>query len=136
MKDIKVFNLKKKFNNKGSVIKLIQSSKLNKFGELYISIIKKKKIKGWKFHNKMNMNLFVMQGKVRFVFYNLKKKKFLQIISSDKNCKRIFVPKKTWFAFQNISSNQSKILNFSNIVHDPKESQNINLNFFSYKWKI
>jgi hypothetical protein len=43
MKDIKVFNLKKKFNNKGSVIKLIQSSKLNKFGELYISIIKKKK---------------------------------------------------------------------------------------------
>ena len=34
MKDIKVFNLKKKFNNKGSVIKLIQSSKLNKFGEI------------------------------------------------------------------------------------------------------
>ena len=84
----------------------------------------------------MNMNLFVIEGKVRFVFYNLKEKKFLQIISSDKNGKRIFVPKKTWFAFQNISSNQSKILNFSNIVHDPKESQNINLNFFSYKWKI
>jgi len=136
MKDIKVFNLKKKFNNKGSVIKLIQSSKLNKFGELYISIIKKKKIKGWKFHNKMNMNLFVIEGKVRFVFYNLKEKKFLQIISSDKNGKRIFVPKKTWFAFQNLSSSDSKILNFSNIIHDPKESQNEDLNFFSYKWKI
>lgn len=136
MKSIKVLNLKKKFNNKGSVIKLIQSSKLNKFGELYISIIKKRKIKGWKFHNKMNMNLFVIQGKVRFVFYNLIEKKFLEIINSDKSSKRIFVPKKTWFAFQNLSSSQSKILNFSNIVHDPKESQNVNLNFFSYKWKI
>jgi hypothetical protein len=44
--------------------------------------------------------------------------------------------KKTWFAFQNLSSSESKILNFSNIVHDPKESQNEDLNFFSYKWKI
>jgi dTDP-4-dehydrorhamnose 3,5-epimerase-like enzyme len=56
----------------------------------------------------MNMNLFVIEGKVRFVFYNLKEKKFLQIISSDKNGKRIFVPKKTWFAFQNINN---KIIN-------------------------
>jgi dTDP-4-dehydrorhamnose 3,5-epimerase-like enzyme len=84
----------------------------------------------------MNMNLFIIQGKVRFVFYNLKKKSFLEIINSDKNSKRIFVPKKTWFAFQNLSSSESKILNFSNIVHDPKESQNEDLNFFSYKWKI
>ena len=42
MKKIKLSKLKVKTNAKGDVIKLIQKNKNNKFGELYISIIKKK----------------------------------------------------------------------------------------------
>lgn len=134
MKQINIFKLQVKFNKKGNVIKLIQSSKSNKFGELYISNLKKKKIKGWKFHSKMNMNLFVIQGKIKFVFYNTVKKTFTTITCSEKNNKRIFVKSKTWFAFQNLLDQESKILNFSDIKHDPKESRAMDLNFLPYAW--
>jgi hypothetical protein len=57
MQNIKINKLKIKFHKKGNIIKMMSSNNKNKFGELYISIIKKNKIKGWKFHKKMHMNL-------------------------------------------------------------------------------
>ena len=40
------------------------------FQEAYFSTIKKNKIKAWKRHYKMTMNLIVPIGKVQFIFYN------------------------------------------------------------------
>lgn len=135
MNKIKIFKLDVKFNSKGNIVKLLEASKINKFGELYISNIKKKKIKGWKLHSKMNMNLFVLSGKIKFVFFNQVNKKFRIIIISASDKKRIFVRKNTWFAFQNISNINAQILNFADVKHSVKESKNVNLNFFEYNWK-
>ena len=73
---IKKIKLKSIFNSKGNIIKLINinSTNYNGFGELYISKINYGKIKGWKKHTKMKMNIFVISGKVQFVFYYEKKK--------------------------------------------------------------
>ena len=38
------------------------------FSEIYFSRIKYNKIKGWKYHTKMTMELFVPIGKVKFFF--------------------------------------------------------------------
>ena len=134
MQNIKINKLKIKFHKKGNIIKMMSSNNKNKFGELYISIIKKNKIKGWKFHKKMHMNLFVIKGKVKFIFYDEKNKKFKKVINSELSKKRIFVPPKVWFAFQNISNSESKILNFSDIKHNAKESLNMDINCLPFKW--
>ena len=42
----------------------------NGFGEAYFSEIKFKKIKAWKRHRSMTLNLIVPSGKVRFVIYD------------------------------------------------------------------
>ena len=43
-----------------------------RFGEIYFSEIYFGKIKGWKRHLRMNMNLIVPEGFVKFVFYDEK----------------------------------------------------------------
>jgi len=67
MKNVNVSNLKIKTNPKGNIIKLIKTNKKNKFGELYVSIIKKKKIKGWKLNTKKKINLIIKKKKKKFI---------------------------------------------------------------------
>ena len=62
-----------KFNsNEGSVLHGLKRSEkdFSGFGEVYFSTIKFGKIKGWRSHRKMTMNLIVPRGKVHFVFYD------------------------------------------------------------------
>ena len=56
----------------------------NGFQEAYFSIIKKDKIKAWKKHLKMTMNLIVPIGSVMFVFYDEKGENFKTIEIGEK----------------------------------------------------
>ena len=50
------------------------------FGEIYFSYILKNKIKAWKIHKKMTLNLTCIKGKIKIVLYiNPQKMKFLLI---------------------------------------------------------
>ena len=56
----------------GNIMRVLKKneSKNWNFGEAYFSKIKFNKIKAWKYHLKMTLNLAVPQGKVKFVFYS------------------------------------------------------------------
>ena len=41
---------------------------LIEFGEIYFSTVNQNKIKAWKMHTKMKMNLIVPSGEIRFNF--------------------------------------------------------------------
>ena len=58
--------------NFGNVLKIMdnKSPGYSRFGEAYFSFINYNKIKGWKRHTKMRMNLVVPFGKVAICFYN------------------------------------------------------------------
>lgn len=133
---IKVNNAKIIKVNFGNVYKVIDNKSIgySKFGEAYFSFINYKKIKGWKRHSKMRMNLVVPVGKVQFVFYSHKNNKFKKIIIGEKNYKRITVEPGIWFAFKGLSKKTNIILNISNIKHSPKESDSIELKSIYYKW--
>lgn len=133
---IKKNKLIKKKAHKGDVTKIInnKSNYFYGFGELYISEIKSKKIKGWKKHKRMTMNLKVIQGRVKFVFITKNNKKYKEIILHDKDLKLITVPKKTIFAFQGLNK-KNMIINFSNIQHESNECLNYPINKFNYNWK-
>ena len=92
----------------------------NGFGEAYFSFIEKGKIKGWKLHSKMTMNLVVPIGEVGFVFYIEEKSIFQVFRIGNNNYKRLTVPPNIWFGFLGLED-ENTIINFSNIIYDDNE---------------
>ena len=135
--DIKVFKLKTIKNPKGNVLRAFRETDkyAGKSAEIYFSWINRNKVKGWKLHKLMTMNLVVPVGLVKFVFFD--GKYFKKIIIGEKNYSRIFVPRKLFFAFQNLSTQKSLIVNNASIIHKKKnEIISKDLSEIEYKWKI
>ncbi len=134
--NITITKLKKITLKKGNVLKFIDKKDKNffGFGEVYFSLIKKNKIKAWKKHTKMIMNLTVPIGRVKFVFFNEDRKFLKEVIVGDKDYKRITVKPGIWFGFKGLSNGVNLVSNFSNIVHESKESTNIEISEIIYKW--
>ncbi len=133
--------LKKIENPKGDVYHALKNNDTGYagFGEAYFSTVKAGEIKGWKKHKIMNMNLIVPAGTIKFVLYDGREEsisngQFMQITLSPINYLRLTVPPNIWMAFQGTGSPLNLLLNISDILHDPKESENILLNEIDYDW--
>lgn len=119
------FFLKKKFqrkkNLKGDIYKIInkKSKNFSGFGELYLSSLNKGSSKGWNFHKKMTLNLFVVKGRVMF-FLKKDKKVFRINLNEDQN-EILTIKPKVWVKMVNLSLKESKIINFANLVHNKNE---------------
>lgn len=104
------------------------------FGEAYFSYIKHNKVKAWKKHSLMQLNLIVPKGDVLFVFKD-ELGSFREEIVGDINKVRLTVPPGLWFGFKGINTKDSVILNISNIMHDDKEVERKNINEIDYDWE-
>ena len=126
--------LKKVNLEEGDVLHALKSTdkEFNSFGEAYFSSIKTQKIKAWKRHLKMTMNLIVPVGNVQFNFYDDQKDILINTIIGEKNYSRITVPPMIWFGFKGLSSSTSYILNISDINHDPLEVERQPLSFLNF----
>lgn len=120
----------------GNVRHIIKSSELSNdgFGEAYFTEVNYLKVKGWKKHLNMHVNLVVAAGTVRFVYFNEVTSSFQELTCSQTNYKRLYVPPLTWFAFQGLTQNPSVILNISSMEHDPAECEVCDIDTFNYKW--
>lgn len=105
-----------------------------KFGEAYFSEVGFQKIKGWKLHKEMILNLTVPIGNVRFVFFDQVKNAFYEVIIGESNYCRLTVHPGIWFAFQGIEKSKNLILNVASIAHDPSEVETMELGSFEYVW--
>ena len=110
----------------------VKDSGYSGFGEAYFSFIKKGKIKAWKLHTEMTMNLVVPVGEVGFVFYFEPSSSFEVFKIGTNNYKRLTVPPNIWFGFKCLSPHKSYILNISNQLHDPKEVVRKPLSFLDF----
>ncbi len=72
--------LKKITHSKGDILHAMKKSEkeFSGFGEAYFSSVYQGKIKGWKKHNKMTLNIIVVKGEIEFVVYD--NKSFLTLI--------------------------------------------------------
>ena len=118
----------------GDVLHALKSedNEFKGFKEAYFSTIKPCKIKAWKRHLKMTMNLIVPLGSVQFVFYDNDKNFLKNIVIGEKNYSRLTVPPIIWFGFKCISSYNSYILNISDELHDPNEVERKQLSFLNF----
>ena len=136
LEKIKITPLKITQIASGNVMKALQKNELKKwsFGEAYFSKIKYNKIKAWKYHLKMTLNLVVPFGKVKFVFYSQKENIFKVVEIGQKNYCRVSVPPKIWFGFKGCHKNESIILNISNAQFNSKEILRRKINEIKYNW--
>ena len=135
---VKCFKSIKISNPKGDLLKLInkQSETYSSFGEIYLTSIKFDAVKAWKMHKKMNSNIFLLEGEVKFVvaIYKIKKVLFKEFYLSKKEYNHIFIPSNTFFGFKGLEKSKSTLLNFASIVHSDREVINKNKTYFDYKW--
>ena len=136
--EVKLSELKIISNIDGCVMHALKSSqeKSFTFGEAYFSTVNFMKIKGWKKHLKMTMNIIVPLGKIKFVIYDNRgsENKFYNYTLSKNNYKRLTIPPNVWLAFQGLEKSENILLNISNIEHDPDEVENKKLNMIRYNW--
>jgi len=138
-----IVNLKIIKANEGRVLHGLKKSEVqfNKFGEAYFSTIYKDKVKAWKKHNKMSLNLIVPLGEIRFIIYddrNLSSTygKIEEIILSDQSYKRLTIPPKVWVGFQGCYEGESFLLNVADMEHDPSEVDRLDVNKINFDWKV
>ena len=103
------------------------------FGEAYFSTIGRNRIKGWKKHEQMVLNIAVPVGEIKFVIYNENSQDFFSISLSKNNYKRLTISPGLWIAFKGMQEN-NMLVNIANIEHDPNESENVDLNTIDYEW--
>jgi dTDP-4-dehydrorhamnose 3,5-epimerase len=139
LKAIKVIKTKIIKNSLGDILLFLKKKQIrNKkwtFKEAYFSKIKKNKIKAWKMHLKMTLNLIVAYGEVKFIFYSEKKNKFKKIILNQKNIRRLVVPPGIWFGFKGLFKKDSIILNIANEYSEKKEVLKKNIKEIKYNWQ-
>jgi dTDP-4-dehydrorhamnose 3,5-epimerase len=133
---IKVTRMKIAKSPKGDVMQILKKKDLKKwnFQEAYISKIKFNKIKAWKYHKKMMLNLVVPKGKVKFVFYSYQNDRFRIIEIGEKKYSRLTVPPKIWFGFKGTGKTENMIINLSNYIWNPKEQKNMKKNKLKFNW--
>jgi dTDP-4-dehydrorhamnose 3,5-epimerase len=122
----------------------VQEPSFKNFGEAYFSFISMGKIKGWKRHSKMTLNLIVPVGKIRFVLYDDRdnsrtKGSFNDFcIGPEIQYSRLTIPPGIWMAFQGIGNEKNLLLNIADIPHDPSEAEQLqieNSRIPNFKWQ-
>jgi dTDP-4-dehydrorhamnose 3,5-epimerase len=107
------------------------------FGEAYFSEIEKNKVKAWKRHKDMTLNLIVPLGKIKFVMFDDRKEsnnRFQEVIISKENYCRLTVPPMIWVGFKGLSSFKSILLNIASIPHNPKEVDKKEIDKIQFDW--
>jgi len=134
IESIKLKKLIKIENPGGDIHKLLNSSEddFKGFGEIYTSQVNQNSIKAWKFHKLNDLNLVVIKGEVKFVFYD--EFNFKEIITSENKLQRIFLPAKIWFGFKCLNNSSSLILSLSNKIHSEDEVLRKELKSIPYCW--
>jgi dTDP-4-dehydrorhamnose 3,5-epimerase len=103
------------------------------FGEVYFSEVIGGKIKGWKRHRRMTMNLVVVIGTVRFILHDGASARCDHVISVEEDARygRLTVPPDVWMAFQGIGRGCNLLMNVASCEHDPEEAESCHLEAFA-----
>jgi len=123
----------------GNVFHIMKKSSpgYQSFGEAYFSQINQGVIKAWKRHKIMTLNIVVPVGSIKFVLFDDRDESnaiFQELIISRDNYIRLTVPPNIWVGFQGLANKESMLLNISNIEHDYKEADRLDVDEINYDW--
>ncbi len=122
-------------NNNGNLIKILEkkNTSLKKFVECYISEINPNRVKAWRYHKKLEQNIFLLNGRCKVVI--LSNKKFKKFLLSEKKRGILNIPNKHWYGFKNLSRKRKvRILNILEKKYQESEILRKEPNSFNYSW--
>ena len=131
----KINKLKRIKNSKGDIIKLLDDRKLKSSFEIYVSLINKNQIKAWKKNEINKTEIIILNGKVKFVFYNEFKNIFEKSVISHESINKITISKGIWYGFKNVFSSQSKLLSLTYPRFKENNVQRKEIHEIKYNWK-
>jgi dTDP-4-dehydrorhamnose 3,5-epimerase len=75
IKGVKIIEKKIISDSRGKILHMLRNDDKNfqKFGEIYFSYVKPKKIKAWHMHTKMTLNYVAAYGKIKIVLFDDRK---------------------------------------------------------------
>ncbi len=109
------------------------------FGEAYFSSVGRGRIKAWRRHRLMTLNIVVPVGEIRFAvhddrpgsdtngateFFDLSRQRYF----------RITVAPGLWTGFMGLGEDLNLLLNVANILHDPAESDRRPVESIAFDW--
>lgn len=132
MDAVRITKLKRIAHPKGDIQHALKSSDegFSSFGEAYFTRVGKKDIKGWKKHNRMELNLIVPIGSVTFFVHDSVSGITNDFTLDSLNYVRLTIKPGVWVAFRG-NDDLNLILNIASIEHDPKESINKDIESFA-----
>jgi len=115
-------------DDRGKIMHIMKSNddQFKSFGEVYCSSIYPGVVKGWHMHKKMTLNYVVLKGNIKFVLYDDRPnsqtyKQIQEIIIGENQYVMVTVPPFVWNGFKGIGMEESFVINFTDIPHDPEE---------------
>ncbi len=116
------------------------SDEFHGFGEAYFSKVNFGKIKGWKRHKRMTLNLIVPHGEIQFSIYDGRMHSktngsFTTKTLSFHNYGRLTIEPNLWVAFKGLAPAGNIVLNVANIEHSPDEAEHVPLSDFKCDWR-
>jgi dTDP-4-dehydrorhamnose 3,5-epimerase len=118
--------LKRIANPKGDLLHALKCSDAGYagFGEAYFTTVHQGVRKGWKQHTRMQMNLVVPVGRVRFHLRDEARGTTTHHDLGEDAYARLTVPPGQWMAFEGLGAGLNLVLNLASIEHDPGEAMN------------
>ena len=133
-------------DDRGKIIHIMKSSDsiFKSFGEVYCSTVYPGIVKGWHKHQKMTLNYIVLKGIIKFVLYDDRPGSdsynvFQEIYLGEHNHIMVTVPPMVWNGFKGIGIEESMVINFTDIPHDPDEILRLDPHenpIIKYNWAV
>lgn len=122
----------------GDVLRALKASEesYQGFGEAYFSSVETGRVKGWRRHRRMTLNLVVPVGEVRFTVRGDDGAAQAFDLSPDRaeSYGRLTVPSGLWMAFGGVGAGLNLVLNVASIEHDPEEADTRPLEAMPWSW--
>ena len=137
IEELKIYPLKRFDDDRGAVLKYVSkiSPFYNNISEVYFSKVNRGIVKGWKKHKRVKQHLVVPHGEVKLVVYDDRKKSSTYntiqtiFIGGMDHYNLVIIPNQVFYAFQGIGiETTSLICNYIEEVHDPNESETLEIN--------
>lgn len=129
---------------RGRILHIMKATEqdFSSFGEVYCSTVYPGIVKGWHIHTKMTLNYIVIKGNIKLVLYDERKDsptkgELQEIFIGDSNYIRVTIPPQVWNGFMGTGTEESFVINLSDIPHDSSEISRMDPhdNHIGYNWK-
>ena len=119
----------------GPVLRMLreQDPEFTRFGEIYCSEVHPGAIKAWKRHLEMTQHFIVPVGRVLFALYDPRPDSatsgaVLELeLGRPDNYGLLTLPPHIWYGFKGIGDQSSLIVNCTDMIHRPDESQRLEI---------